>query len=114
MTPRTIRSSRHPTMDAKNKGGSSMNEIAIGQRRSMQQTEVKVGTWTRPAAAVGVAGIVVSTIGYILHGDLPMGKSGAEIVKWATTTKQSTFTVGIYVEIVGYLLFLLFAAWLWA
>ena len=91
-----------------------MNEIAIGQLRPMQQAGVKASTWTRTAAAVGVASIVISTIGYILHGDYPMGKGGVEIVKWATTTSQSTFVAGIYVEIIGYLLFLLFAGWLWA
>src|SRR5919205_3647997 len=88
-----------------------MSEAAIMRKAEIQGGVQTTLLRTRAGAAAGLIGIVVSTIGYNLHGDFPMGKSGAEIVKWATTTNQTSFAVGIYVEIVGFLLFLLFAAW---
>jgi len=47
-----------------------------------------------------------------MHGYPAIGASGKEIAHWATTTDGSRFAFGIYVEALGILLFLPFAAWL--
>ena len=70
-------------------------------------------TRTRVAAALGLFSIILSLAGVVLHGYPAMGASGKEIVEWATTTNQQQFGVGIYIEALGTLSFLPFAAWLY-
>jgi hypothetical protein len=71
-------------------------------------------TRTRVAAALGLLSIILSFVGFVIHGYPAMGASGKAIVHWATTTDGQRFAFGIYVEALGYLLFLPFAAWLWS
>lgn len=71
-------------------------------------------TRTRIAATLGLLGIVLSAVGVAIHGYPAIGASGKEIVRWATITNQQQFETGIYIEALGYLLFLSFAAWLWS
>ena len=71
-------------------------------------------TRTRVAAALGLLSIILSLVGFVIHGYPAMGASGKEILHWATTTDGQRFAIGIYVEALGYLLFLPFAAWLWS
>jgi len=66
----------------------------------------------RVAATLGLLSIILSLVGFVIHGYPAMGASGNEIVDWATTTNQQQFTIGIYIEALGFLLFLPFAAWL--
>jgi Domain of unknown function (DUF4386) len=70
-------------------------------------------TSTRMAAAIGLLSIVLSAVGVAVHGYPAIGVSGKEIAEWATTTNQQQFGVGIYIEALGTLLFLPFAAWLY-
>jgi hypothetical protein len=58
--------------------------------------------------------IVITTVGFVLHGTLPMAETGTDVAQWAAHTNDSTFSIGIYVELLGYLLFLIFGAWLWS
>ena len=69
---------------------------------------------TRVAAALGLLSIILSILGLVIHGYPTMGAGGKEIADWATTTNQQQFETGIYIEALGYLLFLPFAAWLWS
>jgi hypothetical protein len=69
-------------------------------------------TGTRVAAVFGLLSIILSYVGLSIHGYPAMGASGKEILHWATTTNLQQFRVGIYVEALGGLLFLPFAAWL--
>jgi hypothetical protein len=69
-------------------------------------------TRTRAAAALGLLSMIVFFVGFFIHGYPAMGATGKEIVHWATTTDERQFAIGIYVEALGTLLFLLFAAWL--
>jgi hypothetical protein len=71
-------------------------------------------TRARVAGAFGVLSVIVSIIGFLIHGYPAMGASGKELAHWAVTTDQQQFTIGIYIEALGTLLFLPFAAWLWA
>ncbi len=91
-----------------------MSDIAVGRTVARQGAAERMQTWARGGAATGVLSIVVATIGFVLHGNPPLGKSGPAIVTWATGVDQTRFTTGIYVELLGYLLFLVFAAWLWS
>ncbi len=70
-------------------------------------------TRTRAAAAIGLLSVIVSVVGFLIHGYPAIGASGKEIAHWAATTNQQQFAIGIYVEALGILLFLVFAAWLW-
>lgn len=67
-------------------------------------------TRIRVAAALGLFSIILSLAGLVLHGYPAMGASGKEIVEWATTTNQQQFGIGIYIEALGTLSFLPFAA----
>jgi hypothetical protein len=58
--------------------------------------------------------VILSVIGFVIHGYPAMGASGKELARWATTTNQQQFTIGIYLEALGTMLFLPFAAWLWS
>jgi hypothetical protein len=54
--------------------------------------------------------VVLSLAGLVIHG-YPSG-TGAEIKHWIATTSATRFGVGIWIEAVGYLFLLPFAAWL--
>jgi Domain of unknown function (DUF4386) len=68
---------------------------------------------TRVAAALGLLSVILSVVGFVIHGYPAIGASGKEIARWAATTNQQQFAIGLYFEALGYLLFLLFAAWIW-
>ncbi|HET7481011.1 MAG TPA: DUF4386 family protein [Rubrobacteraceae bacterium] len=71
-------------------------------------------TRTRVAAALGLFSIILSAVGLSIHGYPAIGASGEEIARWAASTNQQQFGVGVYIEALGTLLFLPFAAWLWS
>src|ERR671933_657579 len=71
-------------------------------------------TRTRAAAAAGLLSIVLSVLGFIIHGYPDVGASGRQLAHWATATNQQQFAIGLYVEALGALLLLPFAAWLWS
>jgi hypothetical protein len=70
--------------------------------------------WTRAGAAAGLVSLVMTTIGFVLHGNLPTVQSGTDLATWVAHTNDATFWIGIYLELLGYLVFLVFGAWLWS
>lgn len=70
--------------------------------------------WTRGGAAAGLLSIIMTTVGFVLHGNLPMTQTGTDVAKWAAQTNDATFSTGIYIELLGYLVFLIFGAWIWS
>ncbi len=70
-------------------------------------------TRTRIAAIFGLLNVAGTFAGLAIHGYPDIGASGRQIAHWASTTNQHQFAIGIYVEALGILLFLGFAAWLW-
>lgn len=88
----------------------------------MSTTEAETSTsvtgrdrlWTRGGAAIGLLSIVITTVGFVMHATLPMAETGTDVATWAAQTNESTFSMGINIELLGYLLFLIFAAWLWS
>ena len=63
---------------------------------------------------MGLISIVITTVGFVLHGTLPMAETGPDVATWGAQTSESTFSLGIHIELLGYLLFLIFGAWLWS
>jgi hypothetical protein len=69
---------------------------------------------TRIAAAVGLLSVVLSVVGFLIHGYPDVGAGGRALAHWAATRDQQQFAIGLYIEALGALLFLVFVAWLWS
>jgi hypothetical protein len=95
-------SAEHVTVRAAESAASRRERIAGG-----------AVTRTRVAAAFGLLSVFTIFAGFFIHSYPAIGASGKEIVHWATITNQRQFAIGIYIEHLGFLLLLLFAAWLW-
>jgi hypothetical protein len=68
----------------------------------------------RVGPATGIIGVVVVLIGYSIHGYPSMNATGSELVHWTRSTDPALFSLGIYLEGVGIILFLVFFTWLCA
>jgi hypothetical protein len=68
----------------------------------------------RIAAALGLLSVVLIFAGFVVHGYPDIGATGSQIAHWAVATDPRQFAVGVYIEQIGWLLFLAFAAWLWS
>lgn len=66
-------------------------------------------SWAYVGPACGVLFVILSLLGLVIHG-YPSG-NGTQIRQWISTTNAARFAVGIWIEAVGYLLLLPFAAW---
>jgi hypothetical protein len=66
--------------------------------------------WGYAGPVCGILYVVLSLVGLVVHG-YPSG-TGAQIKHWIATTNVSRFDAGIWIEALGYLLFVPFAAWL--
>lgn len=71
-------------------------------------------TLNRIGASAGIAFIVVALAGLIIHGYPERGATGKKIAEWAATTDATRFELGVYVEAIGFLLLLAFAARVWS
>jgi hypothetical protein len=71
---------------------------------------VKHPLWSYAGPVCGLLYVVLSVGGLVIHG-YPSG-SGAQIKHWIATANGTRFGVGIWIEALGYLLFVPFAAWL--
>lgn len=71
-------------------------------------------TLNRIGASAGIAHIVVALAGFVIHGYPETGATGKKIAEWAATTDATRFELGVYVESIGYLLLLAFAARVWS
>ena len=69
---------------------------------------------SRIAAASGIASIVVTFGGFGIHGGLPSDATAASVQKYVSGVNASTTGLGNYLELLGYLLILVFAAYLYA
>jgi hypothetical protein len=68
--------------------------------------------WARIGPAAGIVSWVVIFTGFFVHGYPSAGASPQELVRWASTTDANRFVAGVFVEDIGWVLFLLFLAWL--
>jgi len=60
----------------------------------------------------GIACWLIVFTGFFIHGYPKLGASPQELVDWASNTDPNRFGIGIYVEDLGYAVFLFFLAWL--
>ena len=67
---------------------------------------------SRIAAASGIASIVLTFGGFIVHGGLPSQATAASVQTYVNGVNASTTGLGNYLELLGYLLFLVFATYL--
>ncbi len=71
-------------------------------------------TLDRAGAASGILHVVVALLGFFIHGYPAIAASPQRLVDWASATSTTRFEVGVYVEALGYLLFIPFTAWLYS
>ena len=69
---------------------------------------------SRIGAATGVASVVVTFIGFGVHGALPTDTTADAVQTYVKGVSASQAGIGNYLELLGYLLFLAFAAYLYA
>lgn len=74
---------------------------------------MKEGAWFKVGAASGIATVVIQVIGIAIHGYPKNGASKSELQSWITATDETRFAIGIYVEAIGILLLIVFAAWIY-
>jgi len=71
-------------------------------------------TISRIGAATGIASVVVTFIGFGVHGALPTDTTADAVETYVKGVSASQAGIGNYLELMGYLLFLAFAAYLYA
>jgi hypothetical protein len=71
-------------------------------------------TLSRIGAATGVASVVVTFIGFGVHGALPTNTTADAVETYVKGVSAGQAGIGNYIELLGYLLFLAFAAYLYA
>jgi hypothetical protein len=69
---------------------------------------------SRIGAASGVVSVVVTFIGFGVHGALPTDTTADAVQTYVKSVSASQAGIGNYLELLGYLLFLAFAAYLYA
>lgn len=71
-------------------------------------------TLSRIGAATGVVSVVVTFIGFGVHGALPMDTTADAVQTYVKGVSAAQAGIGNYLELLGYLLFLAFATYLYA
>jgi Domain of unknown function (DUF4386) len=66
----------------------------------------------RVAPLAGILGWILVFVGLSIHGYPEEAASGQELVRWTAATDANRFAIGMYVELTGFLLELIFFAWL--
>jgi len=69
---------------------------------------------SRVGAASGVLSFVVTFVGFGVHGGLPSDTTSAAVQSYVNGVNAGQAGAGNYLELLGYLLFLVFAAYLYA
>lgn len=96
----------------------SVAQITVQAAESVAPRRVRIaagsGIHARIAAALGLLSVVLIFAGFVVHGYPDIGASGSQVAHWAVATDPRQFAIGVYIEQIGWLLFLAFAAWLWS
>lgn len=69
--------------------------------------------WSRVGPASGLLFVFVSLAGFMIHGYPAISPSDGQLQEWIKVTDLNRFTVGVYIEALGYLFLLPFVAWLY-
>lgn len=69
--------------------------------------------WSRVGPATGLLFVVVLHIGFFIHGYPDVRPTDAQLSSWLASVDMNRFGVGVYIEALGTLLLIPFAAWLY-
>src|SRR5437879_10676503 len=69
---------------------------------------------SRIGAATGVVSVVVTFVGFGVHGALPTDTTAAAVETYVKSVSATQAGIGNYLELLGYLFFLAFAAYIYA
>ena len=69
--------------------------------------------WTRVGPATGLLFVVVLHVGFFIHGSPDIRPTDAKLSSWLANVDVNRFGLGVYIEALGTLLFIPFAAWLY-
>lgn len=71
-------------------------------------------TLVRVGAVTGILHVVLGMTGFVVHGYPQIGANGQQLASWASGTNVARFATGAYIEALGFLLLIPFAAWLYS
>jgi len=74
---------------------------------------MKEAIWSRVGPAAGLLFFPVLMVGFFIHRYPDIRPSDAQLASWLATVNLSTFRFGVYVEALGIMLLIPFAAWLY-
>jgi hypothetical protein len=74
---------------------------------------MKEAIWSRVGPVTGILFFGLVFTGLFVHGYPDIRPTDAQLGKWLASVDLNRFSLGIYIEAVGYALFLPFAAWLY-
>ncbi len=69
--------------------------------------------WSRLGPATGLLFFPLLMLGFSIHGYPDIRPSDAQLANWLASVDVSKFTFGVYIEALGTVLFIPFAAWLY-
>jgi hypothetical protein len=75
--------------------------------------QMKEAIWNRVGPVTGILFFGLVFTGLFVHGYPDIRPTDAQLAKWLASIDVNRFSLGIYIEAVGYALFLPFAAWLY-
>ena len=73
---------------------------------------MREAVFPRAGAAAGVLSVILTFAGFSLHGGLPDSTSAAAVRSYVEHASSAQTGIGNYLELLGYVLFLVFAAFL--
>jgi hypothetical protein len=74
---------------------------------------VREAIWSRVGPAAGLLFFPLIMVGFSIHGYPDIQPSDSQLAKWLASVDVNVFKVGVYVEALGTVLFIPFAAWLY-
>jgi hypothetical protein len=75
-------------------------------------SHMRDAVWNRIGPAAGLLFFPVIMVGFSIHGYPDIQPTDAQLAKWLAGVDHNAFKFGVYVEALGTVLFLPFAAWL--
>lgn len=70
--------------------------------------------WSRVGPVTGLLFVVVLHIGFFIHGYPDVRPTDTQLANWLASVDMNRFGLGVYIEALGTLLFIPFAAWLYS
>lgn len=70
--------------------------------------------WSRVGPVTGLLFVVVLHVGFFIHGYPVVRPTDTQLSTWLASVDMNRFGLGVYIEALGTLLFIPFAAWLYS